>query len=233
MVQRGPEQHNIHSQWEWSRQRSYQIYSWHEQQLSEVEGLTAFEPEHITFMDAFMSLGVWCCSPVLFGVHQRPKPYAHCWVQEQEGGMPWCLLGRGRSRRGSAQQQQHKLSLEAVQAQTVRTRQAVRAVSAQPRGGCSVLELDPASQPSDWGDQAHSGFLDGQQQLQSSAASGAGESRADGAAAGPHRLAVGRWILTQQMLHQERRLSAGQHRYLSLLGAHAALPASFNSLMLS
>ncbi|KAK9861234.1 hypothetical protein WJX84_009055 [Apatococcus fuscideae] len=33
-----------------------------------------------------------------------------------------------------------------------------------------------------------------------------------------HRLAIGRWVLTQKMLHQERRLSAGQHRYLSLLG---------------
>ena len=126
-------------------------------------------------------------------------------------------------------QQQHKLSLEAVQTQTTRTRQAIPAVSSPSRGGCSVLEYDPASQPSDWGGQVHSGLLEGQQLPQSSSAAGqgVGESRADGAGAGPgagpHRLAVGRWILTQQMLHQERRLSAGQHRYLSLLGAHSPL----------
>ena len=155
--------------------------------------------------------------------------------------MPWALMGQRGIKKRQGMQQQRKKSLEAVQAQVQRTRQAVMAASQQQRNGCTVLEYDPASdshhsptESFDCGNEARSKAVPvgGQEMPHFSAPANGGQGEAEGAKAGPHRLAVGRWILTQKMLHQERRLSAGQHRYLSLLGQHQpGIPSRLYGIM--
>ncbi|KAK9835562.1 hypothetical protein WJX74_003003 [Apatococcus lobatus] len=151
---------------------------------------------------------------------------------EQQQSLRWVPVGRSHSRkRQGMQQQQRAPCVEAAQAQKVRARQAVMA-SKQPRGGCSVLEHDVTSgpqypshsqhsdtEPLEWGRESPAAWSpEGHAMPHSLAAADSGEVQLEAGQAGPHRLAVGRWILTQKVLHQERRLSAGQHRYLSLLG---------------